>query len=914
MACSDQESFNKHAFSATKLISGLLLVLLLILVSGCGGGSSSSSSSSLEAAEESSQETSESSEDADVPPQNDTPPASAEILLNTNISSDGVIDAVEIIAGNPIAISGTTGGDITDGDMVTLTVNNNSFSGLVANNAFSIDVPVAELVDDSDSTIEASITTTTGNPNGEATATANVSYTVMPDTTAPTAVINFPPVFSTTTSSSVTVRGSAEDLGGSGLAMVRLNGQEVVTVDNFSTWSIELPLELGVNALTVEVTDIAQNTNMSAATVQIEYNEIDIIGQHSVLDAANNRVLSLDGGGALIAIDIESGVRSILVNGIDENGDNQFGDIRDIALDRSKNQLFLASASSIKKIDLVAGPGFGEVSELSDFNDGASPRSFLSGITVDSANNRVFVFDSGRSNLVSVDLTTGNEFGDQTIVSSNTVSNSGVAFGRPTQLIMDEAAKRILLLDVDRQAVMAVNLDESQNFGFRSIVSDANTPNVDNAFESINDFVLDSANNQVLVTDNRSSGAAVLAVDLNDGPGLGQRSLISDDSVHDVTTHFGAVSNILFNEITRRAFILGEGFSEFFPETLFSLDLQPDQDFGSRKRISSLFTPDANIPLANSNSIVLDKANSRALVIDRSLGALVSVDLTDSANFGVRSIVAEGNELSGFPVDVALDTVQNRVLIIDLTAAILLSIDLNEGANFGTISTVSDNATPGLGREFVRPISIVFDELNNRALVLDSGFMEEAVISVDLDPGPTFGVRTVVSDESTPNSDIDLGSPKAIALDSRNNRVIVLSEELNGSKQSKHFLSQVDLTPGPSLGARTVISNIGLPNGENPLVSSKDLALDEENNRVLVVNSGFLSPAQVIAVDLDSGQRTVVSAQPETSPFVRADLVQFDLFSIDLDNESDIALVIDNALDAVVAVDLIEGQRVIISR
>ena len=512
MACSDQESFNKHAFSATKLISGLLLVLLLILVSGCGGGSSSSSSSSLEAAEESSQETSESSEDADVPPQNDTPPASAEILLNTNISSDGVIDAVEIIAGNPIAISGTTGGDITDGDMVTLTVNNNSFSGLVANNAFSIDVPVAELVDDSDSTIEASITTTTGNPNGEATATANVSYTVMPDTTAPTAVINFPPVFSTTTSSSVTVRGSAEDLGGSGLAMVRLNGQEVVTVDNFSTWSIELPLELGVNALTVEVTDIAQNTNMSAATVQIEYNEIDIIGQHSVLDAANNRVLSLDGGGALIAIDIESGVRSILVNGIDENGDNQFGDIRDIALDRSKNQLFLASASSIKKIDLVAGPGFGEVSELSDFNDGASPRSFLSGITVDSANNRVFVFDSGRSNLVSVDLTTGNEFGDQTIVSSNTVSNSGVAFGRPTQLIMDEAAKRILLLDVDRQAVMAVNLDESQNFGFRSIVSDANTPNVDNAFESINDFVLDSANNQVLVTDNRSSGAAVLAV------------------------------------------------------------------------------------------------------------------------------------------------------------------------------------------------------------------------------------------------------------------------------------------------------------------------------------------------------------------------------------------------------------------
>ena len=81
-----------------------------------------------------------------------------------------------------MAITGSAGGDAKAGDTVTLTVNNVKYTGtLDANRAFSIDVPGKDLADDSDHTIDASITTTNNGVSGSA--TASDSYKV--DTVAP---------------------------------------------------------------------------------------------------------------------------------------------------------------------------------------------------------------------------------------------------------------------------------------------------------------------------------------------------------------------------------------------------------------------------------------------------------------------------------------------------------------------------------------------------------------------------------------------------------------------------------------------------------------------------------------------------------------------------------------------------------
>jgi hypothetical protein len=111
---------------------------------------------------------------------------SATITLDANITADDVIDATE--AGQNIAITGSTGGDVAENDTVTLSVNGNTYTGPVdASGNFSIDVPGTDLVADGDLTIDASVTTSTGSPNGEATATDTEGYTV--NTGSPSASI-----------------------------------------------------------------------------------------------------------------------------------------------------------------------------------------------------------------------------------------------------------------------------------------------------------------------------------------------------------------------------------------------------------------------------------------------------------------------------------------------------------------------------------------------------------------------------------------------------------------------------------------------------------------------------------------------------------------------------------------------------
>ncbi|WP_421328778.1 retention module-containing protein, partial [Aeromonas veronii] len=113
-----------------------------------------------------------------------TPPA-ATITLDANITADDVINATE--AGQQIPVTGSVGGDVKVGDTVTLTVNGKTFTGLVlADKTFSINVPGADLVADSDKTIDAKVTTTDAAGNST-TATDTEGYSV--DVTPPAATI-----------------------------------------------------------------------------------------------------------------------------------------------------------------------------------------------------------------------------------------------------------------------------------------------------------------------------------------------------------------------------------------------------------------------------------------------------------------------------------------------------------------------------------------------------------------------------------------------------------------------------------------------------------------------------------------------------------------------------------------------------
>ncbi len=102
------------------------------------------------------------------------------------------------------------------------------------------------------------------------------------------------------------MRGTATDT--SEITLVRVNGIDATSTDNFATWQIQVALAPGVNTLRVETGDIAQNGNMMAASVQINAYGLGIPFPNGVaLDSANNRALVIDKAlDALVAVDLTS--------------------------------------------------------------------------------------------------------------------------------------------------------------------------------------------------------------------------------------------------------------------------------------------------------------------------------------------------------------------------------------------------------------------------------------------------------------------------------------------------------------------------------------------------------------------------------------------------------------------------------
>ncbi|MBT1452126.1 Ig-like domain-containing protein [Glaciecola sp. XM2] len=209
---------------------------------------------------------------------------SATLALDGSITSDNIIDQLEIISGANIDITGTTGGDLDDGDTVTLTVNNNDFTGSINSNTFSISVPVADLA--SDNTVSASATTSTGNSAGEETASDSLAYTVEPAITAsislndnvtdddilsPDEIAEGEPV-----SITGTVGGDVAD---GDTVILSVNGNDFQTTVVTGTFTIDVPISDLQNDedLTIEVT-VTTSTGNSAGEQTATDSDSYIIG------------------------------------------------------------------------------------------------------------------------------------------------------------------------------------------------------------------------------------------------------------------------------------------------------------------------------------------------------------------------------------------------------------------------------------------------------------------------------------------------------------------------------------------------------------------------------------------------------------------------------------------------------------
>jgi len=203
-----------------------------------------------------------------------------------------------------------------------------------------------------------------------------------------------------------------------------------------------------------------------------------------------------------------------------------------------------------------------------------------------------------------------------------------------------------------------------------------------------------------------------------------------------------------------------------------------------------------------------------------------------------------------------------------------------------TKTILADNET-GTGPKLLKPRGLVIDSTNNRMLITDSEL--DAVISIDL----ATGHRSVVSDSNT-NSNNPLNFPRGLALDEANDVVYLIDSGLKA-------LVAINL----SNGERTIVSNNSIGTGANFIIPI-DIALDKTNSRILYTD--LLKAKELLAIDIATGNRSTISGNA-----IGSGQSLGAAWRVAVDPTTNEGLVTDISLKAIVAINLTNGARKVLS-
>jgi len=247
--------------------------------------------------------------------------------------------------------------------------------------------------------------------------------------------------------------------------------------------------------------------------------------------------------------------------------------------------------------------------------------------------------------------------------------------------------------------------------------------------------------------------------------------------------------------------------------------------------------------LMEPKAIESDIVNLRLLAVDRALHALLAIDLVT----GQHSVLSDDNT-----PDATTPFTEPRKLVINFSGTSawvlddayddIIQVDLATGAR----SPLIDTFGAGIPQSVSGATDIVLDEVNGRLLLVIGADATAEVLSIDL----ASGARSVLSDANTPDTNNPFGTPKSLALDPVNNRLLVAQR----NHANPNFSGDAVMAVDPTTGQRElVIGDTVLTN--NPV----DSDLDIDNGRVLILTT--LSRdyrAIILAFDLASSEMTTL--------------------------------------------------------
>jgi hypothetical protein len=428
------------------------------------------------------------------------------------------------------------------------------------------------------------------------------------------------------------------------------------------------------------------------------------------------------------------------------------------------------------------------------------------------------------------------------------------------------AADRALAIDSFIDGLLAVDLTT----GVRSAVSDG-TVGAGTNFSSPRDVAIDTNAGRGLVVDWQRD--ALVAVDLT----TGDRTDIASPTVGAGVALDGPIS-VAYDAANDRALVVHSANAD-----VIAVDLAT----GDRTVLSGAAVG-AGPALDDPRDIEVDNvsavASRRAYVSDTNLDAIVAIDLTN----GDRTILSDAANGAGptvSPESLSLDVGNDRIIAANLGGEVI-AVDMTTGDR-----TLLTDLAVDYGPNGTRLLGVAVD--GARALVADNRV--DAIFAIDL----TTTDRTVLSDDS-----VGAGPDRAglwvldgMALDRTGNRLVVANREADA-------VLGVDLASGD----RSIVSSDGATvpaMGTGPIIATpQKLTVDEASNQAFVIPG----PGSVYAIDLATGDRTVVSANGAVGAG--------EDFAAPVDIAADVpgnrALVMDTS-KGVLNVDLPTGDRTVLS-
>lgn len=697
--------------------------------------------------------------------------------------------------------------------------------------------------------------------------------------TTPEATITFPDNQSSTTANTTKFRGTLT-ANGNTIDAVTLNGHAVSSSDQFANWSLTTELAPGTNDLDLvisyQVPEDEQETQLLS--------DIYLNDSHKTLTADRSRIDSKLWLEAPQAIHV----------------------------DNNATQAWIADATTgqFMQVDLATGG----TRLIADSVTGTGPvLDTVSAIWADAASERAWVVDNSLNALIEVDLSNGNR---TTISGSN--NGSGTLFSGLTSLSVDVSSNFAWVSD--SFALYEVNLAN----GNRRVVA-SNSVGAGDTFASIQDIWVDADNNIAWAIDR--TNIALYEIDLN----TGDRTVLSGTSQNPTPSQVGAGPIFVApNAITGDLISNTLWVSDVSLDAIFSVDINT----GDRTLLSdaTLGTGDA---LSSPQGMAFDRQNNQIVVVDSIVDAVFTV-ANGSGNRTLLSSnrVGEGTLLE-YMRSIDVDPAAGLAWVADSDVDGIVEIDLYSGTR-----RIISNDTTGTGDTFSRPVDLQISADHSLAWVTDTSL--DAIFEVDM----ATGNRRILSD-STIGSGPLMVNTKEIVVDAANNVAYGLDSSLqsllrinltNGDREvlidassnamllfnsfrglvmnedftkawvgeTNAALQLFDLTAG-TVSAVSDNSNLGT----GPVISIlNDVAVNSDATIAYVLNI-----ANLLEVDLATGNRTLVSGFDfDSSTTVGSGLAFDDPESLTIDWQNQIAWVADRRREAIIKVDLVTGNRIVIAK